>query len=193
MNVAETLLEANHGFAVDGEAEMTGLDDAGMHRANRDLMKAFALRRQELIRRRSGMRLDPGSEWVLHAPAAMIEPGSSVRKVGRFRPPEVLDCAFEADRGRMHLSDRRELAALAFDRHDDNLGVLQQRHVHLVGVTPESGQRHAACRELSGEHAPRLRAHDDARRGLVPFDPLTWNSVDQHRPILEALRRSGTT
>ena len=34
---------------------------------------------------------------------------------------------------------------------------------------------------------------DDAWRGFVIFDPLTRNSFDQHEPILEALRRSGTT
>ena len=84
MNVAETLLEADHGFAVDGEAEMAGLDDTGMHRTNRDLMQAFALGRQEVIRRRNRRRFDPSSKWVLHAPAAMIEPGPLVLKVGRF-------------------------------------------------------------------------------------------------------------
>ena len=51
----------------------------------------------------------------------------------------------------MHLSDRRELAVLAFDRHNDDLGVLQQRHVHLIGVTPKSEQRQVACRKLPGE------------------------------------------
>src|SRR6266849_5394727 len=101
MNVAEALLEANHGFAVDGEAEMTGLDDTGMHRTNRDLMQAVALGRQKSICRCNRMRLDPNSKWVLHAPAAMIEPRPLVLKVGRFRPEEVMDCAFEADRGRM--------------------------------------------------------------------------------------------
>src|SRR5260370_35024631 len=134
MNVAETVIEANHGFAVDGEAEMTGLDDAGMHRTDRDLMQTFAFGRQELIQRRNRMRFDPSSKWALHAPAAMIEPRPLVLKAGRFQPAEVMDCAFEADRGRMHLSDRRELAVLAFDRHDDDLGVLPQRPVPLIGV-----------------------------------------------------------
>src|SRR6266571_2040990 len=121
MNIAETLLEADHGFAVDGKAEMARLDDAGMH-----------------------------------------------------------------------LSDRRKLAVPAFDRHDDDLALLEQRHVHLTGIPPQTEQRRAACRKLRGEHAPSLRAHDDARSGLVLFDPMTWNPVDQHGPILKAWRRSGT-
>src|SRR5579863_5986233 len=167
MNVAETLLEADHGFAVHCKAEMTGLDDAGVHRTDRDLMQAFALRRQKLIARRNRMRVDPSCKWMLDAPATMIEPGPLVSKAERFRPAEVLDCPFEADRGRVYLSNRGELAALAFDRHDDDLGVLQQRHVHLIGVAPKSEQRHAACRKLPGEHTPCLSAHDHARRGLV--------------------------
>src|SRR5258708_11740787 len=118
------------------------------------------------------MRFDPGSKWALHAPAAMIEPGPLVLKAGRFQSAEVMDCAFEAYRGRMHLSDRRELAVRAFDRHDDDLGVLQQRHVRLIGVTPKSEQRHAAPRQLPPAHKPPLRGHPEARRRL--FSPLNW-------------------
>ena len=193
MNIAETLLEADHGFAVDGEAEMARLDDAGMHRTDRDLMQAFALRRQELIRCRNRARFDVSSKRVLHTKAVMIEPRPPVSKVKRFQPVEVLDRAFEANRGRMHLSDRRKLAVPALDRHDDDLALLEQRHVHLTGISPQTEQRRAACRKLRGEHAPRLRAHDDARSRLVLFDPMTWNSVDQHGPIPKAWRRSGTT
>ena len=192
MNIAETLLEADHGFAVDGEAEMARLDDTGMHRTDRDLMQAFALRRQELIRCRNRARFDVSSKRVLHTKAVMIEPRPPVSKVKRFQPVEVLDRAFEANRGRMHLSDRRKLAVPALDRHDDDLALLEQRHVHLTGIPPQTEQRRAACRKLRGEHAPRLRAHDDARSGLVLFDPMTWNPVDQHGPILKAWRRSGT-
>jgi hypothetical protein len=84
MNVAETLFEADHGFAVDGETEMAGLDDTGMHRTYRDLMQAFALGRQKRICRRNRRRFDPSSKWVLHSPAAMIEPRPLVLKLGRF-------------------------------------------------------------------------------------------------------------
>ena len=51
VDVAEPLLEPHDGLAVGGEAEMPGLDDAGMHRADRDLVQALALGRQERDRR----------------------------------------------------------------------------------------------------------------------------------------------
>ena len=46
VHVAEPLFEPDHGLAVGGEAEMPGLDDAGMHRADRDLVQAFAFGRR---------------------------------------------------------------------------------------------------------------------------------------------------
>ncbi len=38
VDVAQPLLEAGDGLAIGGEAEMAGLDDAGMDRADRDLV-----------------------------------------------------------------------------------------------------------------------------------------------------------
>ena len=45
--VAETLLQAQHALADDGEAEMARLDGAGVHRADRNLVHAVALDRNE--------------------------------------------------------------------------------------------------------------------------------------------------
>src|SRR5437667_5446236 len=165
MNISETLLEADYGFAVDGEAEMARLDDAGMHRTDRDLMQAFADGRQELIRCRNRARFDVSSKRVLHTKAVMIEPRPTVSKVKRLQPVEVLDRAFKANRGRMRLSDRRKLAVPAFDRHDDDLALLEQRHVHPTGIPPQTESRGAACREPRGSQPPRLRAHGHHRSG----------------------------
>ena len=44
VHVAEPLLQAHHGLAVGGEAEVARLDDAGVHRAHRDLVQALAFR-----------------------------------------------------------------------------------------------------------------------------------------------------
>ena len=46
VDVAEPLLQPHHGLAVGGEAEMPGLDDAGMHRPDRDLVQALAFDRR---------------------------------------------------------------------------------------------------------------------------------------------------
>ena len=50
VHIAEPLLQPHHGLAVGGEAEVARLDDAGVHRADRDLVQAFAFGRQERIR-----------------------------------------------------------------------------------------------------------------------------------------------
>ena len=47
VDVAEPLLEPHHRLAARGEAEMAGLDDAGMDRADRDLVQALALDGEE--------------------------------------------------------------------------------------------------------------------------------------------------
>ena len=49
VHIAEPLLQPHDMFAIGGETEMSGLDDAGMHRADRDLMQAFALGWQEFV------------------------------------------------------------------------------------------------------------------------------------------------
>jgi len=42
MHIAEPLLEPHHRLAVGGEAEMAWLDDAGMDRADRDLVQILS-------------------------------------------------------------------------------------------------------------------------------------------------------
>ena len=51
VHVAEPFLQPHDRFAIGGEAEMAGLDDAGMHRADRDLVQALALDGQEGVGR----------------------------------------------------------------------------------------------------------------------------------------------
>ena len=47
VHIAQPLFEPHHRLAIRGEAEMARLDDAGMDRADRDLVQALALDRQE--------------------------------------------------------------------------------------------------------------------------------------------------
>ena len=42
MDVAEAFFEPHHRLAIDGEAEVARLDDAGVHRPDRDLEDTFA-------------------------------------------------------------------------------------------------------------------------------------------------------
>src|SRR5581483_576630 len=50
VRVAKPLFEPHHRLAVGRETEVPWLDDAGVHRPDRDLVQALAFRRQEAIR-----------------------------------------------------------------------------------------------------------------------------------------------
>ena len=65
VHVTQPLLEPHHRLAVGGEAEMAGLDDAGMDRADRNLVQALALDRQERVALLA----------LASRPATMVEPG----------------------------------------------------------------------------------------------------------------------
>jgi len=62
---------------------MAGLDDAGMHRTDRNLVQAIAFRRQELVTRRHRRGIDSISQREAHVPTIVIEPGAGIgRAVG---------------------------------------------------------------------------------------------------------------
>ena len=81
MHIAEPLLQPHHVFAIGGEAEVAGLDDAGMHRADRNLMQAFAFRRQKGVWRGflRGLLIP---ERMAHVPEPEIEPTASIGRAG---------------------------------------------------------------------------------------------------------------
>ena len=60
---------------------MSGLDDARMHRADRNLMQAIAFRREETVGRRRRQRVDAISQREAYTPTVVIEPGAGVGQV----------------------------------------------------------------------------------------------------------------
>ena len=63
VHVAEALFEPHHGLAAGGEAEMSRLDDAGVHGTDGNLMQAFAFDRQKRVggsRSGAGVRAPSG-------------------------------------------------------------------------------------------------------------------------------------
>ena len=61
VHVAKSLFEPNHRLAICGEAEMARLDDAGVNRANGNLMQTFAFHRKEGIGGRIRTMVEPRS------------------------------------------------------------------------------------------------------------------------------------
>ena len=159
VHIAEPLLEPHHRLAVGGEAEMPGLDDAGMYGPDRDLMQILALDGEEGIGLLCLAALLVGAERLGDAPKSEIEPGPRVGRRRRLQPVKVVDGALEPDRRRMQHADGWELAVGAGEREHDDLGrrLLDQRHVHGVLVAPQPKERGARLDQLR-------RPHDAIRR-----------------------------
>ena len=105
--VAEPGLESQHALADDREAEVTGLDGAGMHRPDRDLVHPVAFDRDEGIgcggfeRRRVG-RVVAAQREALRGPGAVPQPAARIGHraggVARDDAEQVESCALHARR-----------------------------------------------------------------------------------------------
>ena len=153
VHIAEALLQAHHRLAVGGEAEMPGLDDAGMHRADRDLVQALALGRQEGVgrRRRPALRSRAPSGCA-HAPAAVVEPGPRIGQPLGLRPNRSRDRALQPDRrrhGARPTEGKWPSGQARLSTRDLGRRLVEQRHVHASAPRPtgraaSSGPRRAA-------------------------------------------------
>ena len=162
---------------------MPGLDDAGVHRADRDLVQVLAFHRQERIGGRLG---------------AVIQPGARVGQPHGFDPVQIAQRALQPDRRRMQRADRGITSVGTGDRqHADRRRRvrLQQRHVHLARLAPQARQR--AVRRRRGvpppaAMPPHRRPHAgraDAPRSRV-LSPAGWQRSPWLSPA--APRRAGT-
>ena len=107
VGISQPLFQPDHGFPAGGKPEMSGLDDARMHRTDRNLMQAVAFDRQEAIGRRRRQRVDAISQREAHAPTIVIEPGAGVGQAFRRQSEQVVDGALQPKRRRVVLADRR--------------------------------------------------------------------------------------
>ena len=101
VDVAEALLQAHHGLAVRGEAEVPRLDDAGVHRPDRDLVQALALDRQEPVGVGCGRLARLRAERALDTPDAVVEPGPLVEGAVCLQAEQIVNRPLEPDRRRM--------------------------------------------------------------------------------------------
>jgi hypothetical protein len=117
---------------------MAGLDDAGMDRTDRDLVKILAFDREKLVSARLDPRLFGFAERLGDTPGAEVQPRPRVRRAGRLEAVKAADRAFEPVRRRVKRRDRGELAVGTFQReHADLAGRLfEQRQMHGGLVAP---------------------------------------------------------
>ncbi len=158
MHVAQALFEARDGFAVGGEAEMAGLDDAGMHRPDRDLVQVFAFHRQKFVGGIRGGHFAARAERMFDAPKAEVEPAPRVGQPHRLEAVEIADRALQADRRRVQRPNRRKPAVPAFEgQHRDLVCMfVEHGHMHCAGaarrasIAPQAEQSPIACRHFIG-------------------------------------------
>src|SRR5947209_1824670 len=165
MNIAEALFEPHYGLAIRRETEMAGLDDAGVHRPDRDLVQILAFHREEEKRRGPGRLFGIRPERLHDVPCTEIKPRAQVPQAGGLKPIEIANRALEPDRRGMHRADRGKPSLVALISDDRTLacGLLEQRHVRGALLCPKAHQRPAASSEIARDAAPRSIVHHDAR------------------------------
>src|SRR6516165_11727673 len=105
VHVTEALLQPNHRLAVSGKTKMSGLDDAGMNRADGNLVQALAGGGQEGIRRAPRRSVAAISERVLDIPKAEIKPRPRVGRADRFESIKIAHRTLQANGWRMERPD----------------------------------------------------------------------------------------
>ena len=140
VHVTKPLLEAHDGLAVGGEAEVAGLDDAGVHGPDGDLMHRRAFGCKKRITIAAGRRRCPIAERVAQTPASVVEPAPIIGAAFGLQPIEVADGALQPQRGQMCEGDGGKAA----------LGARQAQHKKLTSRALHQAQMHAPHRRSIG-------------------------------------------
>ena len=175
MHVAQPLLQAHDGLAVAGEAEVAGLDDAGMHGADRDLVQRRPGGRVERVRVSGGGCRLVRAQRLAHAPAAVIEPAARVGRALGLQPVKIADRPLQPQGRRVRGGDGREAPLRAGQADDEQLGRLLgvEGQMHRLPVAPQAEQRRLAGGNPEDRLPPRSRIDDDARPRPMRRNPLT--------------------
>ena len=201
VGVAQTFLEPHHGLAIGADAEMTGLDDAGMDRSDRQLVNVLSFDGKESVLLGWPSIVSLRGKRGMHAPFPVIEPGARIRQADRNKCEQIGDGTFQADRRRMYSAHRRIAALRAREaQHQDAARVTGVRDGHMNGLwlapEPEQGQGTAAQADLPlpsrYRPAPPFWATGDARQRCARSNRRTDQagmdrapSFEQPRDVLE--------
>ena len=199
VHVAQALLEAQHLLADDGEAEVAGLDDAGVDGAHRDLVHAVALDAHEVVvgervgRQPGGIEVAAQREG-LRGPGAVAQPGARVGRARGADAQQVEERALHAAGGReeprqvrvagrgvLHQEFHHGEAVLHRVGGVDGILVLVLGEVAVVGAP----QRHQAPAAFADEARglrplPLARGRDRRRHVAGEGLPLHVEPGDAH-------------
>ena len=163
VDVAEALLEPHHRLAVGGEAEMARLDDAGMHRPDRDLVQALALGRQEGIGRARPAALRLARRADAARPSSRDRARAARPAPAGLEPVEIADRALEPDRRRMQRADRRK-ASVAGIRCVTTAMSPAPRRARAMCTAPASPHRPSSVRRPAASSPATARQRVSRRR-----------------------------
>ena len=144
---------------------MAGLDDAGMHRPDRDLVQALAFDREEDERRGPRRLFGVRPERLHHVPGAENRATGADPKARRLEPVEIADRPLEPDRRRMHARRPKESARRRHRRLTTAPSPAFSSNSAMCTAPcsrPEAEQRPAAGGEIARNAASR-RLHPRSR------------------------------
>jgi hypothetical protein len=166
VNVEQPQLEVQDRFAGDAKPKMPGLDDAGVHRADRHLEHPLTDHRSERMERSRDARHDTVVGKILAQRPRAIRPivvERDPRRIGmtdRDEAEEIHDLALEPVRRRILRRDRRVRGRCRIDRRKDakKRAVARQRPEVMQDET--AGRNPLIAREQ--RHQPSIQIRDDS-------------------------------
>ena len=173
VDVSETFLQANDRLAAGGEAEMAGLDDAGMHGADRDLVQIRPFDGEKGVARAARRCHRIAGQRMPDIPASVIEPRPGVGHILGDKPDEVLDRPFQANGRSVRTAYRGKSPFRAGQAQNGySLGrLLEDGHVHDVWFRPQREQGPSSVREFVRRCLPQAGIDIQTR-------PRAWRSRD---------------
>src|SRR5438270_11103900 len=149
---------------------MSRFDNAGMDRPDRYLVQAFAYCWQKFVRN----RLACGGflpERVAYAPKAEVEPGACIRCAYRFEAGQITNRTLRPDCRWMARRNTRKFSGFTGVTDDGDVArPVQQCHMNVRRVAPQTKQCATAVREQVDCLLPSWVGHSRARPRPVPFD-----------------------
>src|SRR5215510_13733916 len=152
VHVSQPLLEPHDRLAIGREAEVPWLNDAGMHRTNRNLVQAFTFGVKEGIRRARWRGLALAAERMAHVPEAEVEPRARIGQAHRLYAVEILSAR------------SRRIAGGCCAPTEGYCFCGQSKEA--TAISPESSSRTAMCTQPLSPHNPSS-ARRPAENSLV--------------------------
>jgi hypothetical protein len=165
VHVAQPLLQSHNRLAIGGEAEVAGLDDAGVYRPHWNLMQRWAFGSAERVGLAARVTALPPAEWLAQPPASVVEPSPHIGRAVGLQPVQIAQGALQADRGSMRIGDGGEATRTNSQADDQRLarGLLRQGQVHRMSVTPQAEQGCLTGGKPEDRLPPQVLVHIHAR------------------------------